>query len=150
MLLVSYLNNAHSDSIVLPKDPGEANNFTIEGIDSNKNGVRDDVEILIWKEITQDPKIFKAYMKWAETELMKLRYPKDVKLQQKLWIQSYNDINCISHFQQIDAKNIHKLVHTIVNTHARENRSEEVTKLENGFPNKKSIPPEKRLGLCRF
>jgi hypothetical protein len=33
----------------LPPDPGEAGKATLEGIDSNKNGVRDDVEIAIYE-----------------------------------------------------------------------------------------------------
>ncbi|GHV08979.1 hypothetical protein AGMMS50229_18250 [Campylobacterota bacterium] len=36
-------------SPVLPPDPGKAGKATLEGIDSNHNGVRDDVEIAIWK-----------------------------------------------------------------------------------------------------
>lgn len=108
------------------------------------------MEILIGKEITTDPVIFKAYMKWAETQLQKLSNPKNVELQKKLYLQANNDLTCISHFHQIDAKHIHKLVHTILNTDARKERSGEVQKLENDFPNKTWTPPEKRRSLCRF
>ncbi|GHV60176.1 hypothetical protein FACS1894103_4970 [Campylobacterota bacterium] len=47
-------NNGETDYIhalfpELPPDPGKAGKATLEGIDSNKNGVRDDVEIEIYK-----------------------------------------------------------------------------------------------------
>lgn len=37
------------DGYTLPSDPGEAGKATLLGIDSNNNGVRDDVEIYIYK-----------------------------------------------------------------------------------------------------
>ncbi|MDR3162380.1 MAG: hypothetical protein LBT81_00765 [Helicobacteraceae bacterium] len=38
--------NGHS-GVILPPDPGSEGRKTLEGIDSNNNGVRDDVEIAV-------------------------------------------------------------------------------------------------------
>lgn len=40
----------------LPPDPGEAADDTVEGIDANKNGIRDDVELAIFKEYPDSAK----------------------------------------------------------------------------------------------
>lgn len=48
----------------LPQDPGEQANKTVEGVDVNKNGIRDDVEIAI----------FKAYPDSAKTRAVLLQY----------------------------------------------------------------------------
>lgn len=48
----------------LPPDPGEEADKTIQGIDANKNGIRDDVELAI----------FKAYPNSAKTRAVLLQY----------------------------------------------------------------------------
>lgn len=48
----------------LPPDPGEDADKTIQGIDANKNGIRDDVELAI----------FKAYPDSAKTRAVLLQY----------------------------------------------------------------------------
>ncbi len=44
----------------LPPDPGEAGKATIEGIDTDKDGVRDDVQIAIYERHPVDEKVRKA------------------------------------------------------------------------------------------
>lgn len=40
----------------LPPDPGELADATVEGIDANKNGIRDDVELAVFKEYPDSAK----------------------------------------------------------------------------------------------
>lgn len=49
----------------LPPDPGEAADDTIEGIDANQNGIRDDVELAIFKEYPHSAKIRAALLQYA-------------------------------------------------------------------------------------
>lgn len=47
-----------------------ANNATVAGVDTNNNGVRDDVEAAIWKKYPTSAKIRAAEMQYAMTEQM--------------------------------------------------------------------------------
>lgn len=53
LLILFFSANVHAE-IILPPDPGRDNDKTLMGIDSNNNNVRDDLEIFVYKEITQD------------------------------------------------------------------------------------------------
>ena len=55
----------------LPPDPGAEADKTIEGIDANENGIRDDVELAIFKE----------YPNSAKTEMPLLQYALALQLQ---------------------------------------------------------------------
>ncbi|MDR0664002.1 MAG: hypothetical protein LBF86_00550 [Helicobacteraceae bacterium] len=48
-LIISGCNSSSLKRYNLPPDPGEAGKATLEGIDSNNNGVRDDIEIAIYE-----------------------------------------------------------------------------------------------------
>jgi hypothetical protein len=58
----------------LPSDPGSQANTTIAGVDVNKNGIRDDVELAI----------FKAYPKSAKTRMPLLQYALALQLEMTL------------------------------------------------------------------
>lgn len=49
----------------LPPDPGPEADKTIEGIDANNNGIRDDVELAIFREYPNSPKIRAALLQYA-------------------------------------------------------------------------------------
>src|SRR3990167_11292791 len=49
----------------LPPDPGVDADKTIEGIDANDNGIRDDVELAIFKEYPNSAKTRAAYLQYA-------------------------------------------------------------------------------------
>lgn len=49
----------------LPPDPGAEADKTIAGIDANKNGIRDDVELAIFKEYPDSAKTRAAYLQYA-------------------------------------------------------------------------------------
>ena len=49
----------------LPPDPGLDANKTIEGVDANKNGIRDDVELAIFKKYPNSARIRAAELQYA-------------------------------------------------------------------------------------
>lgn len=49
----------------LPPDPGEAADDTVEGVDANKNGIRDDVELAIFKEYPDSAKTRAVLLQYA-------------------------------------------------------------------------------------
>jgi hypothetical protein len=49
----------------LPPDPGEAADDAIEGIDANKNGIRDDVELAIFEEYPDSAKTRAVLLQYA-------------------------------------------------------------------------------------
>lgn len=59
----------------LPSDPGEAGNKTVEGIDANLNGIRDDVELAIFKEYPDSAKVRAALLQYALVGQMILTQP---------------------------------------------------------------------------
>lgn len=54
----------------LPPDPGEAGNRTVIGIDSNGNGIRDDVEVAIFREYPNSAKTRAALLQYARAHSM--------------------------------------------------------------------------------
>ncbi len=61
--------------INLPPDPGEAGNRTVIGIDSNGNGIRDDVEVAIFREYPNSAKTRAALLQYAVVGQMILSQP---------------------------------------------------------------------------
>lgn len=49
----------------LPRDPGDDANKTVEGIDSNFNGIRDDVELAVFKEYPNSTKTRAVLLQYA-------------------------------------------------------------------------------------
>lgn len=61
----SIIKSRSVNGIELPNDPGELTNRTIVGVDSNSNGVRDDVEIYIAEKYGVDKDKFNAIMEFS-------------------------------------------------------------------------------------
>ncbi|MEK9147642.1 MAG: hypothetical protein AAB593_01910 [Patescibacteria group bacterium] len=59
----------------LPPDPGVDADKTIAGIDSNKNGIRDDVELAIFKEYPDSAKTRAALLQYALALQMEFTQP---------------------------------------------------------------------------
>lgn len=95
-LLIFFFSTALHAEIILPSDPGKENDKTLMGIDSNNNNVRDDLEIFIYKEITKDEKLFRAYLNHTESELMMIKYSDDLEKLRFYLKQKRNDVECIS------------------------------------------------------
>ncbi|MDO8620188.1 MAG: hypothetical protein Q7R64_02465 [bacterium] len=49
----------------LPKDPGALADKTVQGVDANKNGIRDDVELAIFKEYPNSAKTRAVLLQYA-------------------------------------------------------------------------------------
>ncbi len=65
------MNDVDGKHLPPPPDP-EKVNATVEGIDANANGIRDDVELAIFKKYPNDIKIRAAELQYAMTEQMYL------------------------------------------------------------------------------
>ena len=59
----------------LPPDPGAEADKTLAGIDVNVNGVRDDVELAIFKEYPDSPRIRAALLQYALALQMEITLP---------------------------------------------------------------------------
>lgn len=59
----------------LPPDPGSLADATVQGIDANSNGIRDDVEIAIFKEYPNSAKIRAVLLQYALALQMEVIQP---------------------------------------------------------------------------
>jgi hypothetical protein len=59
----------------LPKDPGIEADKTVAGIDANKNGIRDDVELAIFKEYPNSAKTRAALLQYALSFQLQMTLP---------------------------------------------------------------------------
>jgi hypothetical protein len=59
----------------LPPDPGVEADATVQGIDSNKNGIRDDVELAIFKEYPNSAKTRAVLLQYALALQMQVVQP---------------------------------------------------------------------------
>lgn len=59
----------------LPRDPGEEADKTIEGVDANSNGIRDDVELAIFKEYPNSAKTRAVLLQYALALQMEMKQP---------------------------------------------------------------------------
>lgn len=62
------------NGIRVPRDPGDANHTTLRGIDSDRNGIRDDIDRFIAKEFADNKKHFEAAQLFSRINM--LRYSK--------------------------------------------------------------------------
>lgn len=111
LMLLSNLSGLKAeDKIQLPPMPDEKENSkTLLGIDVNKNGVRDDIEIYIYKNISQDKDVFNAYMQMARTDqLILAKYPNKKEVQ-RLRIKNNKNIYCIKVIDEQSEINAQKL-----------------------------------------
>lgn len=139
-----------ADKIILPPVPDNSKNSkTILGIDSNKNRVRDDVEIFIFDELgKRNSKLFHAYLKYAESITMTLTKSQDEKALYQLYDQRTSDRRCINSLENSSGDDTIRLINKI-------NNSEERKKAMNiaGSNTKKysspDVPKDKWKTLCR-
>ncbi len=59
----------------LPPDPGAEADKTVQGIDANKNGIRDDVELAIFKEYANSPRTRAVLLQYALALQMETTQP---------------------------------------------------------------------------
>ena len=84
------------DGYTLPPDPGEAGKSTLLGIDSNNNGVRDDVEIYIYKRFQgfENARKDRAIaMQFAKATQIIIQEPEKA-YENKTYVMMHNAIDC--------------------------------------------------------
>lgn len=140
ILLFLIISCSRSESIVVAEDPQPESPpfwsfFTIEGIDSDKDGVRDDVEIWI-NEQTQDYNFNQALKQKARTELESMKIIDSINAQlnlEKLVKDSHCNLFVLMHtFPEELSKNpsvSYRLIKKILNNPWRRNRYNAVGEL---------------------
>ena len=115
----------------LPPDPGGEADKTIAGVDANKNGIRDDVELAIFKE----------YPNSAKTRAVLLQYA--LALQMEFTQPIVNKETVTAVIEDNDSKALNCIWSISSRTNMRK-FMEETTKNEN-FVKKRQINTEKRI-----
>ena len=90
------------DGYILPSDPGEAGKATLLGIDSNDNGVRDDVEIYIYKRFQgfENAKKDRAIaMQYAKATQIIMQNP-ETAYEKKTYVVMNNVIDCAWYYYE--------------------------------------------------
>jgi hypothetical protein len=124
-------------------------NSKILGVDKNNNEVRDEVETYIIKYLhKKNPKVYEAYLNYAQTLSLQLKYRHDKKELDKLDMQLYKDHHCIKGLDEQGANGIRKLRGKVLESYQRI-RAWEIsagTKSINTFP---YIDKKDYLKQCR-
>jgi len=112
---------AQSDkAIALPPDPGEAGKQTLLGIDSDNDGVRDDIQRWIYLTYPDDEKLRLALLQNARGFQQILARGGDPAVVRELAAQSMRDGECLFYIIDEDAVNISReLDARVVNTRER-------------------------------
>ncbi len=130
-----------------PPDPAQVD-ATIAGIDVNHNGIRDDVELAIFKKYPNNPQLRAAELQYAMTEQMFLTDVIDQATWKVVAEEDDRAYQCIAstvprddiqtHLQtvQADASDVQQLV---LNTKARQAKSQQVAQFTTSFGTNNNI-----------
>lgn len=103
----------------LPPDPGEEGKQTLEGIDSDGDGVRDDVQRYIFMNYQDEP-TRRALVQYAKAELRAVQIADDKEGSIKIFDEVARAIECLTSIYPDEAPRISaKLVSVMFNTKAR-------------------------------
>ncbi|MDR2034911.1 MAG: hypothetical protein LBP89_09875, partial [Helicobacteraceae bacterium] len=107
----------------LPPDPGEAGKAALEGIDSNNNGVRDDVEIAIYNYAPREDqeKLRQAMFQKAKSiELIVKADLSDLNALRQIVVKDFRAGACLNQSSpRRDAKDLYFIFEAVLNTPAR-------------------------------
>ena len=136
---------------MLPPEPDPIlNDTTIHGIDANKNGVRDDIEIYIYKNETQDWNLFNAYLQYFRNKHDIIRNLNNDKVFYRLVEEVSTDVSaCIAFFEPRNKFNPYAQSRLFYNTGARKKASAMVNNKMRSFKFKLT-PFEDRVKKCKF
>ncbi|MFK7826726.1 MAG: hypothetical protein AB8G05_21470 [Oligoflexales bacterium] len=81
----------------LPPDPGKKGTETLMGVDSNNDGLRDDVQRWIYFNYPDEPLVRKALIQVAIDRMENFRYINDKEESIKASHKSGNSGNCLFH-----------------------------------------------------
>ncbi len=115
------------DGSILPPDPGAAGNKTLLGVDSNNNGVRDDIERYLATTYAGQPKTFLAMMDLAAVMQLELKDADSEDLSRQHALVNTKISACIISIVGVDAKSEYRraLSAEQLNTTARSQAHEE-------------------------
>lgn len=126
LLILSFLSSSLYAEIILPPMPGAENDKTLMGIDSNNNGVRDDLEIFVYKEITKDHRLYRAYLNYIESYQDMMKNVGNIPILRKKYIQMNNDFICILSISEMESENASLIIRKIFNTKERKKASRQL------------------------
>src|SRR3989338_3530122 len=115
----------------LPPDPGENANATIQGVDANQNGIRDDVELAIFKEYPNSAKTRAAYLQYAmmlQIELTQVFNSNTLVASMQEDVRAFGCLFDVVGGGRIMIQHTDSLKKIILNTDARKNKLEEIYK----------------------
>jgi hypothetical protein len=120
----------------LPPDPGPEADKTVEGIDANENGIRDDVELAVFKEYPNSAKTRAVLLQYALVLQMQMTLPLVNKETMTATVEDRSRaLNCIwsitsrenmQSFLEITEKNENLIEELQLNTEQRKNRREAI------------------------
>lgn len=156
LIFFQIQNSLGQNAFHLPPKPGPENDKTLLGTDSNKNGVRDDVEIFIYEKLSKHPELFKAYLSFAKTEQNLIKYYPDINKVRANEKNHYRDLECISAIERevgnAPIGGVSRIIELTFNTKAREKverwYAENQNKISTDYVVKKNKPTKKEV--CRF
>lgn len=137
------LTMADVDGTNLPLEPDPALvDATVEGVDANENGIRDDVELAIFKKYPKDIKIRAAELQYA----MELQNELKNVFNKETWkanaITENRGYQCIGEtfprtnlktYLQVTASRSNEVEELVFNSLSREERREEIEKYSTSF-----------------
>ena len=133
--------------VILPPDPGEAGKITLAGIDSNNDGVRDDLEreiVYMYPQNEEVRRVLRAMIK-KEQEILTATSG-DKEYFEGLRISAFALKHCYEYkifpIGQFDATNSQILLHMLKNTSEREKRHRKNEQKAIPFASKISFGPE--------
>jgi len=111
--------------VILPPDPGEAGKATLAGIDSNNDGVRDDLEREIVYMYPQNEEVRRVLRAMVKTKLQRMLTSGDHEYYKTLTLQYFAFQHCywylvFGDLGQIDNMNVNILMAMLRNTKERE------------------------------
>ena len=115
----------------LPPDPGENANATIQGVDANQNGIRDDVELAVFKEYPNSAKTRAAYLQYAmmlQIELTQVFNSNTLVASMQEDGRAFGCLFDVVGGGRIMIQHTDSLKKIILNTDARKNKLEEIYK----------------------
>lgn len=137
--------------INLPPEPDSIlNATTLYGIDSNQNGVRDDIEIYIYKNVTQDWNLYNAYMQYYRNKQDTLIFlNNEQKFDYFTGEGDWKAFSCISYFEKNIKMSASQFLNIFFNTKARKEAQKAIGQKMKGF-SRKIKDREERLADCNF
>ena len=115
----------------LPPDPGENANAAIQGVDANQNGIRDDVELAVFKEYPNSAKTRAAYLQYAmmlQIELTQVFNSNTLVASMQEDGRAFGCLFDVVGGGRIMIQHTDSLKKIILNTDARKNKLEEIYK----------------------